>query len=199
MFLSMTQKIKQDTNDDKDIIDITKKYYALAHSEVLEQELDIEFEIKKKIADHFSIPFSSIKIVGSAHIGSSPFKEKIFCKTKSDLDISIIDERIFNFYLQKILLITDSYSNLTFFSSKYSDTPKTFRYKVSKGILDFTLLKSIDTIDDFEKFFRTLSNSYYNWFKNINAQIYLSETCMILKQVDNIKKIKDTQYDKVRY
>lgn len=193
LILSNTQQIVKDLKNNIDIFEITDKYYNLAKSEIFKEELDLEYEIKNKISKNFSIPLSSIKIVGSGHIGSSPFKERDFEKGKSDLDIGIVDERLFNFFLHKVIIATNNYTDLTFFNNKTRDnkSPQYFRYRVSRGILDFSYLKNINEIDSFEDFFRKLSNVYFTWFKDINARIYLSETCLVLKQLDNIEKLKE--------
>lgn len=189
MALTNTEHIKNDINKKVEIFKITEKFYNIAKSEVFKDNLDLEYEIKKQISEKFSISLSSIKIVGSAHIGTSPFKSKEFEIGNSDLDVSLVDERLFYYFLHEVILITNNYSVQTFF--KDNNAPKNFRYKVSRGILDFTFLKNIDKIDEFNKFFLHLSNNYFDWFKEINARIYLSETCMTLKQIDNIQKIKD--------
>ena len=191
MGLSMTQKIVKDIELKHEPYAIANKFYNLETSHVFKDELDLEYEIKYQISQHFSLPLSSIKVVGSAHIGISPFKNTVFTKVISDLDIAIVDAGQFNYYLNLVLLKTENYSNQLNFHNEEEKTVRNFRYRLSRGIFDFTYLKNIEEIDKFDDFFISLSTKYKDWFKDINARIYLSETCMILKQVDNIKEINN--------
>jgi len=156
----MTQKIVKDIESNNEPYEIANKYYNLATSDIFKYELDLEYEIKYRISQQFSLPLSSIKVVGSAHIGSSSFKKTVFIKSKSDLDIAIVDAGQFNYYLNLVLLKTGNYSNQLNFYNKDEKTVKNFRYRLSRGIFDFSYLKNIDEIDEFDEFFISLSNDY---------------------------------------
>jgi len=53
------------------------------------------YEFRKKIGDHFNIPFYEIYITGSAKIGFSPFKGKLF-DYDSDIDVALVSPSLFD-------------------------------------------------------------------------------------------------------
>jgi len=50
---------------------------------------DVEFDIKERISNYFSVSFRSIATCGSAHLGFSPHKQKEFSQGESDLGVII--------------------------------------------------------------------------------------------------------------
>jgi len=87
MYLSMTQKIAKD-----EPYIIANKYYNLAPSDIFQNELDLEYKIKDRISQYLSLPLSSIKIVGSSHIGSSPFKKTVFWGHSKEFENNLLEE-----------------------------------------------------------------------------------------------------------
>lgn len=59
------------------------------------------YEFRKRIATKFDIIFHEIYITGSAKLGFSPHKEKLF-DYDSDIDVAIISEALFNRFLETI-------------------------------------------------------------------------------------------------
>lgn len=59
------------------------------------------YEFRKRIATKFDIIFHEIYITGSAKLGFSPHKEKIF-GYDSDIDVAIVSETLFNNFLERI-------------------------------------------------------------------------------------------------
>lgn len=65
-----------------------------------ERENDF-FDFRRRIADKFGVGFHEVFVVGSAKLGFSPYKEKIF-DLDSDIDVVIVSERLFDNFMDQI-------------------------------------------------------------------------------------------------
>ena len=81
------------------------------------------FRILNEICERFKLPFSSVKVVGSAHTGYSYFKERDFVPGESDLDVAIISPSLFQDYSEQVYWMTHRYSDLTKFSRDRGVSP----------------------------------------------------------------------------
>jgi hypothetical protein len=179
---------------------IARKIYLSYGTEIFKENEDKEFYIKNSISDQFSIPFSSIEIVGSTKTGLSFFKEKVFEKGISDLDIAILSLPLFNLFSEIVHELTKGYSDLTIFPMyKGYSTAQQFRKGLSNGFVNPFFMPKCELKSKWLDFFNSLSNSHFDLFKNINGGIYASEYFFEFKQEECINQyIKNpTVYDKI--
>lgn len=150
---------------------------------------DVQFEIFNKISGEFKIPFSSIRVAGSAHTGYSFIKKRSFIERESDLDIAIIDARLFQQLLEQCYEISEGFSPEKFPTDKV--TGKSLRNQFmnysGRGIIRPDLMPSGPVKQRIWSFFNRLSNDYTERFKSISAGIYLSETIYTLKQRSSLQ------------
>lgn len=59
------------------------------------------YEFRKRISDKFQIPFYEIYITGSAKLGFSPFKKKVF-DYDSDIDVALVSQSLFDKLMSNI-------------------------------------------------------------------------------------------------
>lgn len=145
---------------------------------------DLEFEIYNKISVEFKIPFSSIRVAGSAQTGYSFINKRPFVEKISDLDIAIIDSRLFQQLLEQCYERSDGFRPDTFPIDEATSRSLRgqFMNYSGRGIIRPDLMPKGPEKQKIWSFFNRLSNEYSERFKSISAGIYLSETIYTLKQ-----------------
>lgn len=150
---------------------------------------EVQFEIFNRISVEFKVPFSSIRVAGSAHTGYSFIKKRPFVEKESDLDIAIIDARLFQQLLEHCYERSEGFSPEKFPVDK--DTGKSLRNQFmnysGRGIIRPDLLPSGTEKQRIWSFFNRLSTDYADRFKTITAGIYLSEMIYTLKQRSSLQ------------
>lgn len=171
---------------------ISRKIYLGYPTAVFKDKEDIEFEIRNEIAVNFDIPFTSVQIVGSAKTGYSFPNKREFKEGESDLDVAIISSRLFINFLDYAYKDTDGYSDLTRFykNDNYAHLMET----VSIGYINPIDLPRGELKTQWFTFFRKLSESYIDFFKNINGGVYATQYLFEMKQYQAIEKyLKDKE------
>ncbi|PCI42410.1 MAG: hypothetical protein COB46_00020 [Rhodospirillaceae bacterium] len=97
---------------------IARKLYLSYPTFAFIDNEDLEFEIKDAISSKLAIPITSIQVAGSAKIGLSLHKKTDFDPSFSDLDIAIIDNNLFNAYLETAYRNSRGYSDGTKFKNQ---------------------------------------------------------------------------------
>lgn len=150
---------------------------------------DVQFEIFNKISCEFKIPFSSIRISGSAQTGYSFIKKRPFIEKESDLDVAIIDARLFQQLLEQCYERSEGFRPDLFPTE--IGTSKSLRNQFmnysGRGIIRPDLMPMGPEKQKIWSFFNRLSNEYSERFKNISAGIYISETIYTLKQRSSLQ------------
>lgn len=166
---------------------ISRKIYLSYPTAVFQKLEDMEFDILNLISEKFEIPFNSIQIIGSAKTGYSYFKKKSFEKGISDLDVAIIDQRLFTKYLEYAYDRTNGFSDLsTFYDEEHH---KRFIKTIPEGFLNpFYLPRGNLKNEWFDFFNQNLSSKYIHYFKSINAGIYTSQYFFEMKQAHIIEE-----------
>jgi hypothetical protein len=148
---------------------------------------DRGFAILNEVSEHFGLPFSAIKVVGSAQTGYSYFSKGDFLPGVSDLDIAIISPTLFQHYSQEAYAITRGYSDLSRFHRRNGiSVAQGFRDYLSTGFFRPDLMPASKLKNDWFGFFNKLSNKHTELFHDINAGIYLSEGFFEMKNASII-------------
>ncbi|KXX69665.1 hypothetical protein [Flammeovirga sp. SJP92] len=161
-----------------------------------------EFQFKKDLANSLDVHIRDIAIVGSAKLGFSikpdkgteglySFKEFDFDyskdtnKKKSDLDIAIVSNTLFDNQLKMIYEYTGSYSNLDLFSKKGGRNE--FAKYILKGWIRPDLVpdnyKISEAIKDIQDKYKTLFK------RDVNIGIYKNWYYFENYHIENIRKI----------
>lgn len=190
---------KEDLSKNKDLYIIARKLFLdyPNYTASYYDQHDIEFEIKNKISIFFNIPFHCIHICGSSKTGKSFFKHTNFDKKNSDFDIAIISSSLYTKYLEIIFKYTDGFKIKTKFprkkyNGKFIDGKEHFLQYINIGYFRPDLMPQCKEKDEWFRFFNQISEEYIQYFKNINAGIYLSQTFFEHKQFPSI--YKSTEY-----
>lgn len=89
------------TNSETDRRHFVNKYFFHGTPYIFRDRESEYFEFRNKIANNFGIGFHEVFIVGSAKFGFSYLKKTIF-DYESDIDVVIVNERLFEDYYGKI-------------------------------------------------------------------------------------------------
>lgn len=84
-----------DTPDDEALIDFCRRRALHGTPAVFNGNEDAYYEFRKRIANKFGISFHEVFITGSAKLGFSPHKNKLF-DYDSDIDVAIISATLYD-------------------------------------------------------------------------------------------------------
>lgn len=168
--------------------DVIRKIFFFDSSKILSKYEEEGFSILNSVAEYFQIPFGSLYIAGSTQTGYTYFKNREFQLGESDLDLALVDSRLFQKYCEISYQVTKQYQDLTKFNN--NDQVASFRIYLSKGFFRPDLMPNCDEKQNWFKFFNQLSIPFVHIFKNINCGIYLSEMFFESKQLPLLKKYR---------
>ena len=95
---------------------VARKVYLSYPTYAFQDQHDIEFDIRDKIAAFFNVDIHCVQFAGSAKTGWSFHSKKSFRRGESDLDAAIISPEKFLHYMKQISIATKDYSDLSGFS-----------------------------------------------------------------------------------
>ena len=199
----MLEVFKEDIANDLDSEFITQKYLIDGEAYFFRKFYPLEeFEFKKGLADILQVHIRDISIVGSGKLGFSlkpnlvepslyEFKKFDFDfiensnNEKSDLDVAIISERLFEYFLTDVYLKTNKYRTIP---ESWGSNRKSFSYYALKGWFRKDFLydgydydnKLVNFIDFYKKKYKRDRNIgiHKSWFYFENYHI---------NNIDNIK------------
>ncbi|PKA71919.1 hypothetical protein ATI02_4932 [Pseudomonas baetica] len=142
-----------------------------------------QYSVYNEISKFFDVPISSVHVAGSAKIGKSIHKGRDFEPGISDLDIAIIDVRLFLKYMEYVCKVSKNYTDLTRFPMVgITSTCESYLKYLSKGIFRPDLMVNGEKRAEINNFFGVLSSKYSGLFSSINAAVYMSEAFFENKQ-----------------
>jgi hypothetical protein len=140
------------------------------------------------------LPFSSIKVVGSAQTGYTYFSARDFVPGESDLDLAIISPTLFQHYSEQVYSMTQRYSDLSTFPRKDGvDVARSFRLYLGSGYFRPDFMPNSPLRADWFGFFNKLSTQHTDVFRNITSGIYLSEGFFEMKNASIVEVYRKAQ------
>jgi hypothetical protein len=174
---------------------VARRLFLYDSALVFANDQERGFSILNAVCEHFKVPFSSVRIVGSAQTTYTYYKERDFVPGTSDLDVAIVNSPLFQYYSQEIYWLTRGYSDLTQFPRPNGiSTARGFRDYLSEGYFRPDLMPNCAMKTNWFGFFNRLTNNHAGLFSSINAGIYLSEGFFEMKNssiVEEYRKAKE--------
>ncbi len=168
----------------------TRKLYLSYPNSVFKDLEDIEFSLFERMRLHLSVPFSSIKIIGSAKTGFSAFKKHDFDPLRSDIDVAIIDANLFVRCMDLGLSITEGkYAPIHFPMYRGENTRSQYIKNLGRGMIRPELMPLGPDRQSWLNFLGTISAEFMKYASEITVAIYISEAAFIQKQTDTVMKI----------
>jgi len=168
--------------------EIVRKIYLTYPTKAFVGAEEQQYKILNEISEFFEVPINCIQVAGSAKTGRSFHKKQDFNPGISDLDIAIIDARLFLKYMEHVFAKSKGYSDQTSFPVRDgSSTYEEYVRYLGRGIFRPDLMISGPERANWNNFFSKLSDKHSNLFSSISAAIYLSQTFFESKQRSAIK------------
>lgn len=164
---------------------IARQLYFLSPSFAFDGNIDLQLSLYGKICDFLQLPLSAIRVVGSGHTGFSLVKNTPFDRTKSDLDIAIVDSQLYLNMFEFAFETTDGWKDLSKFSGsvyKQRATLADFLRYLRKGVIRPDLMPSSPRKAEWDNFFGKLGDEYTDFCNGISAGVYAKELFMAAKQ-----------------
>lgn len=76
--------------------EMARKLYLSYPTCALAEDPEPEYEIRNRFALLYNVPLSGVQIIGSAKTGFSLIKRSAFAQKTSDLDVAVVDARLFH-------------------------------------------------------------------------------------------------------
>lgn len=167
---------------------IARRLFLYDFASVFANDADRGFLILNRVCEQFKVPFSAIRIVGSAQTGYSYYSERDFVPGTSDLDIAIISSTLFQYYSQEVYWMTQGYSDLSHFPRRSGiSVAQDFREYLSEGYFRPDMMPESTLKNEWFGFFNRLSNRHTDLFENINGGIFLSKPFFEMKNASIVK------------
>lgn len=146
-------------------------------------EREREFAIKTAISEFFQVPYSSVSFCGSAQLGFSVHKDRLFAPGVSDLDAAVVDVDLFQLAWRDVIDVTRSFTDLTPFGSTRPADVEAFQQQIlRRGLIRVDAMPQSDLSRDWSLFQGVLSREHTILFKRISIGIYMNEYAFCWKQ-----------------
>ena len=185
-------------NGNKDTNILCEQLFFLHGTYSFQKKLNQSHSIISLVSKKFNLPFTHIKVTGSAHLGISLHKNTPFQERNSDLDLAIIDANLYSVILEAIIKETKRYNKKEKFRTetiiKNHESVEINHYTmymkwVSEGVIHPKYFPIGEYKREWDSFFSELSRQNRSFFKNISACVYLSEEAFKRKQLSSINSI----------
>ncbi len=89
------------SGDDGDLLNLCRRHLLHGTPRVFADRESAFFDFRRRIADKFEIGFHEVFVIGSAKLGFSPYKDKVF-DLDSDIDVVIVSDKLFESFMEQI-------------------------------------------------------------------------------------------------
>lgn len=142
-----------------------------------------EFEIRTAIATFFGVPYSAISFCGSAQIGFSVHKDRLFEPTSSDLDAACVSSDIFQKAWADVITTTQAFTDDTPFGTRPPSEIAQFKDQIlRRGMIRIDAMPLSKLSRDWSVYQGELSRKHRSIFKKITLAVYMNEYAFCWKQ-----------------
>ncbi len=154
------------------------------------RERDREFEIKTKISNFYEIPYSSVCFCGSAQLGFSAHKDRLFVPAVSDLDAACVSSLVFQKAWADVIESTSAFTDSTVFGSRHENEVRQFKDQIlRRGMIRVEMMPQSILSRAWSVFQGELSRQHTDMFKKITVTIYMNEYAFCWKQDSALREI----------
>lgn len=141
-----------------------------------------EFGIKSEVSNFFEIPYSNVSFCGSAQLGFSILKNRLFIAGSSDLDIACINVDLFQLAWKDIIKTTRAFSDLSMFSQTDKSIDILKDQILRRGMINVNKMPNSALSRKWRDFSRELTKKHSDLFRQISFAIYMNEHGFCYKQ-----------------
>ena len=167
----------------------SKRIFIEERAAALASHREIEFAIKEQVAQFFGIKYAEVAFTGSAQIGFSPTKNRLFMPAKSDLDIACVSAHLFQAGWNDVIATTRAFTDNTKFSGGQHDIDLFKDSILRRGMMRIEVMPLSPLVAQWKDFESSLSRQYSGFFGSVGCAIYLNEYAFCWKQDSAISMI----------
>lgn len=182
------------------VIDISSKYpnreqrarrlFIEEKAASLHAEREREFSIKTDISAFMEIPYTSISFCGSAQLGFSIHKDRLFQPTISDLDVACVNVDLFQRAWQDIIETTRAFSDLSAFGTRSVENIGIFKEQIlRRGMININSMPYSNLNRRWLSFQNDLSRKHNRLFRKITIAVYMNEYAFCWKQDSSLAQL----------
>ena len=173
-------------------VERTRRLFLEERAASLHGEREREYAIKRDISNYFSIPYSHIGFCGSAQLGISIHKERMFQPGVSDLDAACIDAGLYQKAWVDVIETSRAFTDATSFGMASAERIEAFERQVSRrGMIRVDAMPASKLKRDWTQFQGVLSRRHTDIFKSISLAIYINEYAFCWKQDSVLSRIME--------
>jgi len=149
-----------------------------------------EFTIRTDISQFFNIAYSAVSFCGSAQLGFSIHKDKLFEPAASDLDAACVDVELFQKAWIDVVTITRAFTDLTPFGTRAAGKIDLFKEQILKrGMIRVDAMPQSELSLSWSRFQGELSRQHAVIFRGITLAIYMNEYAFCWKQDSALSRL----------
>lgn len=160
-----------------------RRIFIEDRAEVLREKREVEFDIKSDVSEYFSIPYTAVAFCGSAQLGFSVHKNKVFDPSTSDLDVACISVDLFQKAWRDVVKTTKSFNDLTPFGRLPPANIDGFKEQIlNRGMINVSKMPISNLSRSWIMYQDQLSRKYAASFQSISFAVYMNEYAFCWKQ-----------------
>lgn len=174
--------------------EMARKLYLSYPTCALSEDPETEYTIRNRFASLYTVPLAAVQIIGSAKTGFSLVKKSAFVPKTSDLDVAIIDARLFQLFWEEAYEISRGFE-----ANRFQDPlrdglvivgggQRRFLDYLQRGIIAPEYLPPGNLRQKLIADSERISASNRQNFAKISAFFYASELFFQSKQQDAVEK-----------
>ena len=149
----------------------------------LTQQREVEYLVKKQVSSFFGIGYTEVAFAGSAQLGFSVHKNRLFRRGMSDLDVALVSPALFQQAWMNVIDATSAFTDETKFSGLNSAEIEAFKSAIlRRGMIRVELMPKSELSIAWRSFEDQVGRRYAAHFKSISFAIYLNEYAFCWKQ-----------------
>lgn len=174
--------------------EMARKLYLSYPTCALVDDPETEYKIRNRFALLYAVPLAGVQIIGSAKTGFSLVKNSAFTLKRSDLDIAIIDARLFQNFWEEAYEISRGFEENRFQDPVLEGKivvgggKARFLSYLQRGIIAPEFLPPGNLRRRLIEDAGRISLDYNQHFKKVSAFFYASELFFQSKQQDAVDK-----------
>jgi hypothetical protein len=167
-----------------------RRLFIEERAESLRSQRDREFQIRTDISEFFGISYSSISFCGSAQLGFSVYKDRLFEPAQSDLDAACIHPELFQRAWIDVINSTRAFTDLTTFGSRSTKKVELFKDQIlRRGMIKVDAMPQSNLSRSWSQFEGELSRRHTVMFKRTTIAIYMNEYAFCWKQDSALSRL----------
>lgn len=160
-----------------------KRLFIEERAASLHFDRENEFLIRNDIARFFDIPYAAVAFAGSAQLGFSIHKDKLFEPGVSDLDAACINATLFQRAWSDVIETTRAFSDGTPFGRRSAQDIEQFKDQIlRRGMIRIDAMPQSDVSRKWSAFQGRLSRKHTALFQRISIAVYMNEYAFCWKQ-----------------